>query len=262
MNIACIGYGNMAKAIVASLDTAQYTIRCASPSITPKTENGIHLLQDNVQAVIDADVVMLCVKPQNVAHVLKGIAPHVRPNALVISIAAGISLETLAHFSPPQQAIVRCMPNTPIAVGKGAVPLAANAYVSTAQKQMAQAIFEPSSLTVWLENESCLDAYTALSGSGPAYVFLLAEAMIEAAIHLGIEPHPARAFALQTLSGAAAMMQSSPLSPEQLREKVTSPAGTTAAALDIMQQHHLKETVLKAMQAACERAKALGSPSS
>jgi pyrroline-5-carboxylate reductase len=151
------------------------------------------------------------------------------------------------------------MPNIPIAVDQGATPLIANAYVTSKQKRLVTQLFQASGLITWIANENDIDSFTALSGSGPAYVFLFMEAMIKAAQKLGLSKEIARAFTLQTVIGAANLAKNSTIDVSVLRKKVTSPSGTTAAALDILQQQGFDELIFQAMKAACERSQQLGS---
>lgn len=260
--ICFIGFGNMAQSIAEGLHRQPgYHLFAASPSLSAATtDHGIHTHPDNRHHLAKADVVIIAVKPVNVTQVLQEIQDTVPAHAVIVSIAAGVSLATLASACRPGQAVVRCMPNTPIAVGKGATPLLANAFVTAAQKQTVSDLFQCSGITTWLEREDDVNAFTALSGSGPAYVFLFAEALQEAAQKLGLTAELAKRFSLQTLSGAVALLEQSGLPPDVLRKKVTSPAGTTAAAVAILQQHGLNQLLYDAMHAAFARARELDQP--
>ena len=261
MNISFIGFGNMAKAIAEGLlHDPQYHISAAAPSLTQgKDERGIHTYQDNLAVLTDADVVILAVKPLQMKNVYQQIAPHLPEKTLVISIAAGIPLAwfatTCASFTP----VVRAMPNIASAIGLGATPLIANDWVSETQRQAAEQIFNLIGITTWVINENELNAYTALSGSGPAYVFLFMEGMIEAAVSLGLEASSARRFALQTVKGALNLAEQSQNEIADLRRTVTSPKGTTAAALAAFEKEGLKNMIKTAMQAAVQRAESLQS---
>lgn len=258
-NICFIGYGNMAKSIAQGLrHNPSYRLSASSPSLPCELDaDGVKTHHDNLSHLSQADVVIIAVKPAKMLEVLGEIRDALPGHCVVVSIAAGISLSTLSRGCRTGQAIVRGMPNTPIAIGRGATPLIANAFVSAAQKTLVDSLFQCSGITTWTECENDMNAFTALSGSGPAYVFLFMEAMASAAQNLGLSAEQARAFTMQTVSGAVALAEQSGLSPEVLRKKVTSPAGTTAAAVAILQQHGLEELLYKAMQAACDRARAM-----
>lgn len=259
MNIAFIGYGNMAQAIMAGLGTPEkHQLFAASPSLQPGFRNHICFHRDNLAVIDGADVIILAVKPAKVADVLTEIGHKIPQKTVLLSIAAGLSLNTLQSFCKTSQAIVRCMPNTPLAVGKGAIPMIANQHLNKIQKKRVERIFKHAGMMTWLNDESLMDAFTALSGSGPAYVFLFIEAITAGAVNLGLTPALAEAFALQTASGAIRLLEETGLSPSELRAKVTSPAGTTAAALAVLQQEGFEELLSKAMLAAASRAKELG----
>ncbi|KTD33000.1 pyrroline-5-carboxylate reductase [Legionella nautarum] len=261
MKIHFIGFGNMAKAIAGSLATQDESvqIRASSPSLkTGKTPEGIITNANNLTGLQEADLVILAVKPAKMADVLAEIKAELPKSCLLISVAAGLSLSWLEQHCRPNQAIIRSMPNIAITVGKGATPLIANPFVSQKQKQDAEQLFQRSGIVSWATEEKEIDIFTALSGSGPAYVFLFLEAMINAAQHLGLSEEIAKTFALQTMTGALNLATHTKLEISELRKKVTSPAGTTAAAIDILQQQGFSELVLKAMEAAYERARELG----
>ena len=249
----------MAQAIISGIGIrADEQIFIASPSLTPGVQGQITRYKDNLAVIEKADTIFLCVKPTQIATVLQEAGRKIPMGTMLVSVAAGINLDYLQQFCNPFQAIVRCMPNLPLSVGRGAIPMVANSFLQETQKLQIEALFQRMGIISWLEDESLMNAFTALSGSGPAYVFLLAEAMTNAAVKLGLEESVAQTFTRQTISGAVAMMEQSDLPAGDLRKKVTSPAGTTAAAIAILQQHGFETIVNNAMQAACERAKALG----
>lgn len=260
MNICFIGFGNMAQAIARGLISQnKYTLSASAPSlISGINHEGIHTHPDNKKAIADADIIILAVKPIMMSSVLQEIIPHIPSNAVLISVAAGLSLSWFSNQGITQQALIRTMPNTPAAVGMSATPMIANANTSTEQKKSAEDIFKSIGLTTWVKTEEEMDTFTALSGSGPAYVFLFMEAMIHAGISLGLEKSIAKEFTVQTFSGALKLVQDSELSLNQLRTKVTSPGGTTAAALNAF-NGSLDELLLKAMKAAKLRSEELGS---
>lgn len=262
MNICFIGFGNMAQAIAQGLSSqgSLYQIVATAPSLQEgRTAEGILTHHDNLSSISKADLVVLAVKPTKVAEILAEIKTKLPKHCLLLSVVAGLSLDWLEQHCGAGQAIVRSMPNLPIAVAKGATPLIANRHVSRRQKRWAEALFQCSGLICWTDNEKDIDSFTALSGSGPAYVFLFLEAMIEAAQHLGLNEDLAKDFSLQTLAGALKMATHSKLSINELRAKVTSPAGTTAAAIAILEEGGFKDLLFKAMDAARTRARELGS---
>lgn len=260
MNISFIGYGNLAKAIAKGLVKNQSNqIRAASPSLKgEETSNGIILCSSNLAVLPKAELLILAVKPNKMAEVISEIKSHIPKDCLVISVAAGLSIPWF-ESQGIHQAMVRAMPNVASAISQSATPLFANSKVTSDQKQQAKAVFSTIGLTTWAENEQQIDAFTALSGSGPAYVFRFMEAMINTAITLGIPPIDAKAFAMQTFEGATQLAKSSALELEDLRKQVTSPNGTTAAALLVFSQMDLDIIIEKAMHAAFQRANELAS---
>lgn len=217
---------------------AQFAIRSAS---------------SNVDALSDADIVILAVKPQVLQQACNEIYEIVQERQpILISIAAGITLASLQKWLGQEQAIVRCMPNTPALIQEGATALFANANTSQEQKSLAEKALQSVGRTSWVDNEAALDAITALSGSGPAYFFLVMEAMQEVGLSMGLEPELVRAFVQQTALGAAKMAAGEDVA--ELRRKVTSPGGTTAAALAVFEQGQLKQLFSEALIAAQDRA--------
>lgn len=262
MKICFIGFGNLAKAIAHSLEihASNYQIYATAPSLKPgKTAEGIFTHPDNFRYLAEAEIVILAVKPNKAQEVLTNIADKLPKNCLLISVAAGLNLAWLETHCYPGQAIIRAMPNIACIVGKGATPLVANTRVSQEQKISAEKLFQCSGIVTWVKEENDIDLFTALSGSGPAYVFLFMEAMINAAKKSGLDEEVAKTFALQTVAGATELVLNSSLNIKELRQKVTSPAGTTAAAIAVFQQYGLEELVFKAMDSAVKRAKELGS---
>lgn len=223
--------------------------------VSALSENlGINSTVNNDELVTAVDVVVLAVKPQNLADVAKHIAPLIQQKqSLVVSIAAGISQNSLTRWLGNDVAIVRCMPNTPALVLTGATALHANDQVTTEQRDLAENILRAVGLALWVEQESELDAVTAVSGSGPAYFFLLMEAMENAAVQLGLTEQTARLLVQQTALGAAKIALESSESPAQLRQRVTSPGGTTQRAIETFEQGGFTELVAKALHAARDR---------
>lgn len=262
-NIAFIGAGNMASSIIGGLLEGGHPaagITAADP-YQPSLENlqarwDIHVHPDNAAAAADADVVILAVKPQVMAEAAVSVADAVASNAaLVISIAAGITVDSLERRLGEHAAIVRCMPNTPALLGAGASGLFANEQATDLQRSHAQDILSAVGITCWVDEEEQLDAITALSGSGPAYFFLFFEAMIDAGCELGLDRETATQLALQTGLGAARMSLENALDVVELRRQVTSPAGTTEKAIESFERDGLRTLVSNAMQAASKRAK-------
>lgn len=259
MNVSFIGYGNIAKAIARGLCRQKtYTLFASAPSLTLGINKElVHTSHDNKKIVKEANIIILAVKPAKMQEILKEISPLISPQCLLISVAAGLSLSWLAKQCAAEQPIIRTMPNIPAAIGLAATPLIANEYTSTLQKESAEGIFASIGITTWAKHEKEMDVFTALSGSGPAYVFLFIEAMINAGVLLGLDKSIATNFAFQTVSGALNIAQNSDISLTQLRSNVTSPAGTTAAALNVLDKH-LEDLIFKAMEAATNRSHELG----
>lgn len=263
--IAFIGGGNMARCLIGGLlargaDAAQLTVSepMAELRSTLAHDFGIAVHDDNASAVRDAEVWVLAVKPQvlrAVCEALADAAQATRP--VVVSIAAGITTAQLDRWLGGGQAIVRAMPNTPALLGASASGLFATAAVTDRQRQRAEALLQAVGMTVWIPDEAAMDAVTALSGSGPAYVFLLAEAMQAAGEAQGLAPETARQLALQTVSGAARMLVEAGEPAATLRQRVTSPGGTTQAAIEHFDAGGFRELVAGAIAAATARGRTL-----
>ncbi|MGY6276318.1 pyrroline-5-carboxylate reductase [Methylomonas sp. MgM2] len=259
--IGFIGGGNMATSLMSGLIASGHSPQQIWVSDTSATVLQAHrdnlkvnVSTDNIKVVQEVDVVVLAVKPQVLREVASQIAPSIQQKkSLAVSIAAGISQTSLALWLGSDVAIVRCMPNTPALVLTGATALHANANVSEDQKDLAENILRAVGLSLWVDDESQLDAVTAVSGSGPAYFFLMMEAMEQAAVELGLNEHTARLLVQQTALGAAKIALESAESPAQLRERVTSPGGTTQKAIETFQQNGFVELVSKAVFAARDR---------
>ncbi len=259
-NITFIGAGNIAQAIMggvlASATTSKITAADPMPEQLAKLPDTVVTTTDNLAAIKDADIVLLCVKPNMMQEICKALAPA-HEGKIFVSVAAGISTGSLAQWLGRDAAIVRCMPNTPALVNLGMTGLFANAHVSAAGKEEVMGILASVGAVSWFEDEALLDQVTAVSGSGPAYFFRVIEVMQAAAIELGLDPETSKQLVLQTALGAATMAYESTLPITTLRENVTSPGGTTAAALDKLNEAGLAEAFSDAMQAAYERSKAL-----
>ena len=263
--LAFIGAGNMAGSLIAGLiadGTDPTRLRVADPDpekLRAMTARfGVVTLADNPEAAAGADVVVLAVKPQVLKGVAEALAPMVREHRpLVVSVAAGIRETDLCRWLGGDAAVVRAMPNTPALVGSGATALYANPRVSQTQRSLAESVLRAVGLTLWLDDEQLMDAVTAVSGSGPAYFFLVMEAMQEAARQLGLPAETARLLTLQTAFGAAKMALESTEEPGGLRQRVTSPGGTTEKALGVLEDGALRGLFLKAIEAAATRSREL-----
>lgn len=265
--ITFIGAGNMASAIFGGLIDSGYTstsITATSPSdeaLQPLRERyGIRTETDNSAAVTDADIVVLAVKPQIMRDVCEAMRDTIQVRKpLIISVAAGLTSATLEEWLGGELPLIRGMPNTPALVGAGATGLFANTRVNADQRATATQLLETVGLVEWVDNEELLDAVTAVSGSGPAYFFLIFEAMEAAGIELGLAPETARRLALQTGYGAASMALASPTAPAQLKRNVMSPQGTTERAIQHFEDAQLQRIFLDAMQACTQRAREMAS---
>lgn len=265
-SIAFIGGGNMATSLVGGLvaggharDAIWVTDVDADKLGQVQDKFRVNTTGDNNLAVHRAKTIVLAVKPQVMSKVLEDIAQSAREEApLLVSIAAGVRERDILSALGYDAAIVRTMPNTPALLGCGATALFANPFVSAEQRSRAENILRAVGITVWVENESLLDAVTALSGSGPAYYFLLMELMERIGVDLGLERNASRVLVLQTALGAARMATETGESPENLRKRVTSPGGTTQAALERLTAGDFEEILLQALTAARDRAVALG----
>jgi pyrroline-5-carboxylate reductase len=262
--IAFIGGGNMATSLVGGLiaaGTNPAAIIIAEPDMNKRAQLAqqfnIMTTDDNL-ATLQQDVVVLAVKPQLMQTVCRQLSAteHVR-QPLFVSIAAGIRSKDITRWLGDNVAVVRCMPNTPALIRCGATALYADDTVNAAQKQVADEILRAAGITAWVADEELLDVVTALSGSGPAYFFLLMEAMQQTAISMGLDADAAAKLTLQTALGAARMATESDVDPEQLRARVTSRGGTTAAAISSFEHHDFHNTVSKALHAAYNRSREL-----
>ena len=263
--IAFIGAGNMASSIIGGLATEGFDPQSITAS-DPHPESLVNLQKlapvkitnDNHQAIADADVVVLAVKPQMMKPVLEDLACSAQQHKpLIISIAAGIKSNSLDTWLGGDMSIVRCMPNTPALVQTGATALFANAMVNGEQKMLADRILRAVGTVLWVEQEEALDAVTAVSGSGPAYFFLVMEAMQAAGEQLGLSADDAKQLTLQTALGAAQMAIASDVETDELRRRVTSPGGTTAEAIKVFEDEGLRETFNKALIACRDRSEQL-----
>jgi pyrroline-5-carboxylate reductase len=261
-NIAFIGGGNMAQALIGGLlaqglPATRVTVSEPVAAIRDVlADKGVQLTDDNLAAIEQADIVVLAVKPQVIASVLQPLAGKIK-NQLVISIAAGVNVATLSALLNGHERIVRAMPNTPALIQAGATGLFANPVVGDQDRIQAAKVLGAAGLVIWVDEEKKLDAVTAVSGSGPAYFFYLMEAMIQAGKDLGLDERTATTLTLQTALGAAQMAVTSEQGPTQLRKNVTSPSGTTQAAIETLDAHQVSLFIQQALAAASKRSEEL-----
>lgn len=255
-----IGAGNMASSIIGGLLKKGYPAQLITatdpyqPSLD-KLSSSINVCDNNGVAARDAEVIILAVKPQVLEQVCRDLSQHLSHRPLIISIAAGINIHSLASWLGNQLPIVRCMPNTPALVQAGASGLYANEQVSSRQKITAEEILGAVGIVRWLDSEELIDPVTAVSGSGPAYYFLLMEAMIDAGVAQGLDRDTATQLTLQTALGAAKLASESDIDVAELRRRVTSPNGTTERAIQSFEADQLREIVAQAMLACAERSR-------
>lgn len=261
-HIAIIGAGNMGGALLAGLVASGYPpqhIIVSNPTLEKlrhfEQHFGIAITQNNIAAANHADVIILCVEPTQVPIVAKEIAPIIQQNKpLIISIAAGVPETVIQQSLGGQAAIIRAMPNTPALVGASATALHASPLVTETQKNTTESIFRGIGTVVWLPHESDMDAVTALSGCGPAYFFLIIEILQQIGEQFGLPHDIAQILTLQTAYGAGKMALENKRSITELRKQVTSPGGSTEAALRVFETEPVREIFFKALSAACHRA--------
>lgn len=264
-NIGFIGCGNMARSLIGGLIADGHPpsrISTADPDPDQRErarQFGIEVLDDNDAVIRDADAVVMAVKPQVLPDVIRAAAPALTEHKpLVISVAAGIRLATLRRYLSVDLPVVRVMPNTPSLIQAGAAALFAGASVTAEQRDLAEGIMRAVGLVLWLEDEAQMDAVTAVSGSGPAYFFLIMEVMIKAGEKLGLPPETARLLTLETALGAAKMALESESDPAALRRQVTSPGGTTEQALKVLlEEGDIEQLFARALGAAKRRSEEL-----
>lgn len=259
-----VGAGKMGGALLQGwlrlgLDPGLIYVVDPQPGPDMKADLDKRRIALNPESMVTPKVVLLAVKPQILSPVLKAIALHIDKDTLVISILAGATLGALDAGLPPRTAIIRAMPNTPAAIGRGVTVMIANAEVTPEQRAVATQLMEAVGEAAWIGDEDLMDAVTAVSGSGPAYVFYLAEALARGGVKAGLPPDLAAKLATATVAGAGELMHRSDLTPETLRKHVTSQGGTTAAALDVlMAPDGLEWLLVQAVKAATERSRELG----
>ena len=262
-SIGFVGAGNMANSLIRGLLAKGVSPQnLIAADIEPgkletlKTECGIQTA-DSLEIAASVDVLVMAVKPQHMASACRQLSSSLQPQSLVISIAAGITIAHLQDWLGQGLALVRCMPNTPALIGKGATGLYANKHVSVEQKQLAEELLTAVGLALWLDNEDGIDTVTALSGSGPAYFFLLMEALEETAVSMGLDADTAKKLTYQTAVGAAELAMRSNSSIAELRRQVTSPGGTTEKAMQQFESGGFRNLVRQALLAAQNRSREL-----
>ena len=260
-NICFIGGGNMAQALIGGLlsrglPSTRITVSDPVEQIREILQaKDVHVTDNNVEAIRDADIVVLAVKPQVLGSVLQPLNGLFN-DKLIVSIVAGAEIQTISKFTGTDL-VVRVMPNTPALVQTGAHGLFAYPVVDEAKRELASQVLAATGLTLWVDSEAQIDAVTAVSGSGPAYFFYMMESMIRAGKNMGLDEKVATALTLQTALGAAQMAITSSNSPAELRKNVTSPNGTTQAALEVFDRAQISQNIQTALAAAQKRSQEL-----
>lgn len=264
-SIGFIGAGNMAEALIRGLVRGDHVAANRIRASAPRRERldelvtsyGIEVTSDNREVARGAGIIVLSIKPQIMDKVLREIGDQVKPGTLVISIAAGVDTEAIETAFPEGVRVVRAMPNTPALVGAGATAVSAGKHASTDDLATAKAIFDAVGITVVLD-EVHLDAVTGLSGSGPAYIFLILEALADAGVKVGLSRRNAQKLAAQTVMGSAKMLLETDEHVGRLKDMVTSPGGTAIAGLHTLEEGGLRTTLINAVETATKRARELG----
>ena len=264
--ITFVGSGIMAEAMIKGLLRQGLVVPGQIMASGPRPERGQALFEryavgtttDNVEAASGADIVVLAIKPQVLCHVLEELAGHVSPEALVLSVVAGAPMDAIQRMLDAR-AVVRVMPNTPAQIGLGISVWTASEGATEAQRGQALTILQALGEEVYVDDEGYLDMATALSGTGPAYAFLLMEAMVDAGVHLGFSRHVSERLVIETLRGSVEYARQSPRHLAALRNQVTSPGGTSAEALYHLEKGGLRTVLSRAIWAAYQRSRVLGS---
>ncbi|OQY97828.1 MAG: pyrroline-5-carboxylate reductase [Chloroflexi bacterium UTCFX4] len=264
-HIAFIGPGAMAEAMIRGVVVGELVSPSQVVAAGPRSARleelqakyAIHISTDNLSAAQSAEIIVLAVKPQMMNPVMQGLKGHLRPNALALSVIAGARMQTIEN-SLNHHAIARAMPNTPAMIGQGMTVWTASSSVTMAQREQAQRILGALGQEIFVEEEEYLDMATALSGNGPAYVFLFMEAMVDAGVHLGFPRYIAEKLVLQTVKGSVEYAAQTPQHLARLRNQVTSPGGTSAEALYYLEKAGFRTALSRAIWAAYQRASQLG----
>jgi pyrroline-5-carboxylate reductase len=265
-NIGFIGAGNMAEALINGLldtgTTSPGHIFCSDVSRERlrylNQDRGVQISKDNLEVIRTSDLIVYAVKPQVMGAVLKETVPAIDRSKVIVSIAAGVPLSAISSLSAEPLRLIRAMPNVCVSVQAGATAIVPGAHARDEDLRMAQAVFESVGRCIQIKSEGLLDAVTGLSGSGPAYVFLIMEALSDAGVNAGLTRSEAMLLSAQTLFGAAKMYLEQNTHPAQLKDTVTSPGGTTIAGLYAMEKGGVRGILMEAVEAAVDRAKILG----
>ncbi len=265
--IGIIGSGNMGEILIRGLITAGVVTRediIASDVLEDRIEHiaatyGVKTTADNVELVREATILIVAVKPQNIAQALGDIAHMITPDHLVISIAAGISTQRISQLFHKDIRVIRVMPNAPASVLEGMSALCPGKHALPEDLERAVSIFQSVGKTVVLRNEDLMDTVTGLSGSGPAFIFLTIEALSDAGVQLGLQRRDASLLAAQTVLGAAKMFLETGAHPGELKDLVATPGGTTFAGLKALEKGNFRATIMEAVEAAAIRSRELGS---
>ena len=265
LSVGFVGGGNMAEALIRGLVRGGHVGADRVTASGPRRERldelhasyNIHVTTDNREVARNSSIVVLAVKPQILDKVLREIGDQLKPGTLLISIAAGVDTETIEAAVADGVRVVRAMPNVPATVGAGATAISAGRHASEDDMVTARAIFDAVGITVTLD-ESHLDAVTGLSGSGPAYIFLILEALADAGVKVGLSRRDAQRLAAQTVMGSAKLLLDTDEHPGKLKDMVTSPGGTAIAGLHTLEEGGLRTTLINAVETATKRARELG----
>ena len=270
MKLAVLGAGNMGgamlggalKARVALPEDIVATVRSEAHAADLRARYGVRATAGgNAEAAAGADVIMLAVKPDYLAKVVKEIAPSLRPDRILISLAAAMPLRVIESNAGIELAVFRAMPNIPVVVEEGAIGLTANKHATAEQRELVERLFRAVGVVCWVE-EDMMDAVTALSGSGPAYIYMVIEAMIAGGLKMGLSRDISTRLAEQTVLGAAKLVRETGLHPAVLRDQVITPGGVTIAAIHELERHGLRAMLISAIETATihsrRRANALG----
>jgi pyrroline-5-carboxylate reductase len=264
-SIGFIGAGNMAEALIRGLVRGNHVPASSVAASAPRQERledlrrdyGIDVTTNNREVAQRSGVIVLSVKPQILDKVLREVGDSIRAGSLIVSIAAGVDTETIEESLPEGARVVRAMPNTPALVGAGATAISAGKHASEADLATAKALFDAVGITIVLD-ESHLDAVTGLSGSGPAYIFLILEALADAGVKVGLSRRNAQRLAAQTVMGSAKLLLDTDEHPGRLKDMVTSPGGTAIAGLPTLEEGGLRTPLINAVETATKRARELG----
>ncbi|MFE8702571.1 pyrroline-5-carboxylate reductase [Cytobacillus sp. FJAT-54145] len=264
--LAIIGAGSMAEALISGMVENQFINKKQIWVTNRRNEERLNQLQERygvstsyelTELLEEADIVVLAMKPKDAASSIELIKPYLKREMLIVSVLAGVSIESIELLAEKSLSVVRAMPNTSAAIGKSATAIAVNDHVSSNQRNLVKNMFDTVGLTTIVEEEQ-LDAVTGLSGSGPAYIYYLVEAMEKSAVEIGLEREMAKELIVQTLVGAAEMVLKTTKTPEQLRREVTSPGGTTEAGIKVLESHHVQHAFINCIKEATSQSKRLG----